>query len=109
MTKKTAASTEAADLRALLATVLDAITLPYDTDDYDRRVLHESGIRQVVQRREHPDVRASGAERLAVGRVLGSGLRYIDGRAPDPGELAVAQAGTRLADQRDERHPLEPI
>lgn len=30
---------EAGELRALLAAVLDALTLPYDTDDYEKRIV----------------------------------------------------------------------
>jgi hypothetical protein len=39
MTKKPDTTSEAAALRALLATVLDAVTLPTDTPDYERRIL----------------------------------------------------------------------
>ncbi|MDX3839027.1 hypothetical protein [Streptomyces europaeiscabiei] len=39
MTKKPTTSTEAADLRALLAVVLEALTVPYDAADYDQRIL----------------------------------------------------------------------
>ncbi len=39
MSEKPDTTSEAAALRALLAAVLDALTLPYDTADYDQRIL----------------------------------------------------------------------
>jgi hypothetical protein len=43
-------STEARDLRALLEAVLDAITLPFDAYDYDRRILDRtSWVRSTVK------------------------------------------------------------
>ncbi|MEU0041041.1 hypothetical protein [Streptomyces sp. NPDC006333] len=39
MTEKPAPATQVGDLRALLEVVLDAITLPFDARDYDRRIL----------------------------------------------------------------------
>jgi hypothetical protein len=48
MTKKPTPSTEARDLRALLATVVDALTLPYDLDDYDQRLLRRAGLVRVL-------------------------------------------------------------
>jgi hypothetical protein len=39
MSKKPDTTSEAAALRALLAAVLDALTLPYDAADYDQRIL----------------------------------------------------------------------
>ena len=50
MTKKPAASTEARDLRKLLEAVLDAVTLPYDTPDYDERIKERAGLVKVVLR-----------------------------------------------------------
>jgi hypothetical protein len=39
MSEKPTQPSEAAALRALLAVVLDALTLPYDAADYDQRIL----------------------------------------------------------------------
>jgi hypothetical protein len=44
MSSKPIPSTEARDLRALLAVVLEALTLPYDSPDYDRRVLERAAL-----------------------------------------------------------------
>lgn len=41
-------SSEARDLRALLETIRDAITLPYDTPEYDQRIVERAGIARVV-------------------------------------------------------------
>jgi hypothetical protein len=41
-------TTEARDLRQLLAVVLDALTLPYDTPDYDRRILERAALARTV-------------------------------------------------------------
>jgi hypothetical protein len=35
---------EARDLRALLSAVLDALTLPFDTPDYERRILDRAAL-----------------------------------------------------------------
>lgn len=50
MSKKPTPSTEARDLRALLAAVLDAITLPYDLTDYDPRILRRASLARIVAR-----------------------------------------------------------
>ena len=43
-------ATEARDLRALLEVVLDAIALPFDAHDYDRRILNRtSWVRSTVK------------------------------------------------------------
>ncbi|GAB2960714.1 hypothetical protein [Streptomyces heilongjiangensis] len=39
---------DARDLRQLLAVVLDALTLPYDTPDYDRRILDRAAQARTV-------------------------------------------------------------
>ncbi|MFF9324021.1 hypothetical protein ACF1AY_04810 [Streptomyces sp. NPDC014776] len=39
-----------ADLRTLLETVLDALTLPPDTPDYDRRILDRAALARVTAR-----------------------------------------------------------
>ncbi|MGI5436179.1 hypothetical protein ACQEV4_01355 [Streptomyces shenzhenensis] len=50
MTKTPTPSTEARDLRALLETVVQALTLPYDLDDYDARILRRAGLVRVLVR-----------------------------------------------------------
>ncbi|MDK1348272.1 hypothetical protein QNO09_34350 [Streptomyces sp. 378] len=40
----------AGELRALLDSVLDALTLPHDLDDYDARILRRAGLARVVVR-----------------------------------------------------------
>jgi hypothetical protein len=45
MTKPT---TPAADMRALLETVRGALTLPYDTPDYDKRILDRAALARTV-------------------------------------------------------------
>ncbi|GKQ37018.1 hypothetical protein [Streptomyces sp. A012304] len=47
MTKPSPA-TQAADMRALLEAVRSALTLPYDTPDYDRRVLDRAALARTV-------------------------------------------------------------
>ncbi|MEU3255839.1 hypothetical protein [Streptomyces sp. NPDC006997] len=48
MTRKPTASTEIHDLRALLAVVVDALTLPFDTPNYDQRILARAATARVV-------------------------------------------------------------
>ncbi len=50
MTKKPPAPTEARDLRALLETVVGALTLPHDLHDYDPRILRRAGLVRVLIR-----------------------------------------------------------
>jgi hypothetical protein len=50
VSRKPTPTSEARDLRALLAVVLDAITLPYDTPDYDERIKERAGLAKVVIR-----------------------------------------------------------
>ncbi|MFJ8603411.1 hypothetical protein ACIREM_32835 [Streptomyces shenzhenensis] len=50
MTKTPTPSTEARDLRALLETVVQALTLPYDLDDYDARILRRADLVRVLVR-----------------------------------------------------------
>lgn len=45
---KPAPTSEARDLRALLEAVRDAITLPFDTPEYDQRLLERAGIARVI-------------------------------------------------------------
>ena len=47
MTAKPTA-TEARDLRTLLNTVLAALTLPYDTPDYDQRILRRAALARTL-------------------------------------------------------------
>lgn len=42
MSEKPTQPSEAADLRALLTVVLEALTLPYDAADYDQRILNRA-------------------------------------------------------------------
>ncbi|MCM1976802.1 MULTISPECIES: hypothetical protein [unclassified Streptomyces] len=58
MNRKPTPASEARDLRALLATVVDALTLPYDLDDYDQRLLRRAGLVRVLVSealKENPD------------------------------------------------------
>ncbi|MFI2431967.1 hypothetical protein [Streptomyces sp. NPDC018693] len=48
-TKPTPAASEAS-LRALLETVVTALTLPYDDPDYDRRILDRAALARIVAR-----------------------------------------------------------
>ena len=48
MTVKPTTTTEARDLRALLDTVLDALTLPYNTPDYDQRILYRAALARIL-------------------------------------------------------------
>lgn len=48
MTGETVSSTEARELRALLAAVREAFALPFDTADYDRRLVTRVGWSQTV-------------------------------------------------------------
>ncbi|MGW3024812.1 hypothetical protein [Streptomyces sp. NPDC001221] len=41
-------SSEARDLRALLAATVEALTLPYDVPDYDRRILDRAATTRVL-------------------------------------------------------------
>lgn len=50
MTRKPTPSSEARELRDLLAAVLDAVTLDYDTPDYDQRIKERAGLAKVVLR-----------------------------------------------------------
>jgi hypothetical protein len=48
MSEKPDTTGEASDLRALLAAVLDAVTLPYGAADYDQRVLDRTALARTV-------------------------------------------------------------
>ncbi|MGW4728906.1 hypothetical protein ACWEQC_06945 [Streptomyces shenzhenensis] len=48
MSRKSAPTTEVRDLRALLETVVQALTLPYDLADYDPRILRRAGLVRVL-------------------------------------------------------------
>ncbi|MFD3614469.1 hypothetical protein ACFWWT_04300 [Streptomyces sp. NPDC058676] len=50
MSRKPTPTTEVRDLRAFLEAVLDALTLPYNLDDYDARVLRRAALARVVGR-----------------------------------------------------------
>ncbi|MDX2696857.1 hypothetical protein [Streptomyces ipomoeae] len=45
---KPAPSTEATELRGLLTTVLDALTLPYSAADYDKRLLDRAALVRTI-------------------------------------------------------------
>ncbi|RMB81296.1 hypothetical protein [Streptomyces shenzhenensis] len=84
MTKTPTPSTEARDLRALLETVVQALTLPYDLDDYDARILRRAGLVRVL-------VREALAEQPG---NLGWNLDYL--RNQLNAEQAKAERGERL-------------
>ncbi|MBZ3907320.1 hypothetical protein [Streptomyces griseiscabiei] len=48
MSEQTTNPGNAHDLRALLAVVLEALTLPYGADDYDRRILERAALTRTV-------------------------------------------------------------
>ncbi|MEV0639019.1 hypothetical protein AB0I77_29565 [Streptomyces sp. NPDC050619] len=48
MTAKTTPPTEARELRDLLAAIREALTLPFDTADYDRRLIARAGWARAV-------------------------------------------------------------
>ncbi|MGW0821809.1 hypothetical protein [Streptomyces sp. NPDC002845] len=60
MTKKPTPSSEARDLRALLETVVEALTLPRDLDAYDTRILRRASLVRVLVRETLTD----GPDRL---------------------------------------------
>ena len=48
MSRKSAPTSEARDLRELLQAVVEALTLPYDDPEYDARILRRAGLARVV-------------------------------------------------------------
>lgn len=48
MPSTTSGNPSATELRQLLAAVLDALTLPYDTPDYNARILDRAGLARTV-------------------------------------------------------------
>jgi hypothetical protein len=60
MTRKPTPSAEARDLRTLVEAVTEALTLPYDTPDYDQRIVERARIARIALR----DVLDTDADRI---------------------------------------------